>query len=158
MQQENAVFTPFLRLGLLIDAENFSGAHAPQMLARVKRLGRPIVRRAYGDWTTSQLMPWKGVLHTLAIRPCQQFHYRNGRNASDAALIMDAMEMLYERRVDGLCIASSDSDFTGLAARYQEAGLRVFGFGLSRAAAPFKAACDAFFCLDAPEEGVESTG
>jgi len=156
MQQENTVFTRPPRLALLIDAENFSGVYAARLMTLIKPLGRPIIRRAYGDWTTSQLAQWKGVLHTLAIRPFQQFHYRHGRNASDAALIMDAMEMLHFRRVDGLCIASSDSDFTGLAARYQEAGLQVFGFGLSNAAAPFKAACNEFFCLDAPEQRVES--
>lgn len=156
MQQDNTVVTRPLRLGLLIDAENLSRVHAPRILAQVRQLGRPIVRRAYGDWTTSQLTLWKGFLDTLAIRPCQQFHYRNGRNASGAALIMDGMEMLHYRRLDGLCLASSDSDFTDLVARYQEADLPVFGFGLSNAPAPFKAACDAFFCLDMPEQRVES--
>lgn len=153
------------RLALLIDAENLSGAHAQRLMAMVKQLGQPIIRRAYGDWTTSHLALWKGVLHALAIRPYQQFHYRNGRNASDAALIIDAMELLHQRRVDGFCLVSSDSDFTGLAARIQEAGVPVYGFGRRNAAAPFKAACDEFRFLeaadavemaDAPAPGVES--
>ncbi len=139
------------RLALLIDAENLSGAHAQRLMAMVKQLGRPIIRRAYGDWTTSHLALWKGVLHSLAIRPCQQFNYRTGRNASDAALIIDAMELLYQRRVDGFCLGSSDSDFTGLAARIQEASVPVYGFGQRDAAAPFKAACDEFMYLDAAD-------
>lgn len=145
------------RLAVLIDAENLSGAHAARLMSLVKERGQPIIRRAYGDWTSSQLALWKSVLHTLAIRPCQQFHYRRSRNASDAALIMDAMELLHERRVEGFCLVSSDSDFTGLAARIQEVGLPVYGFGQRDTSAPFMAACDEFMYLDEPATGVEST-
>jgi uncharacterized LabA/DUF88 family protein len=151
MQQKSPSSTRQPRLAVLIDAENLSGAHAPQLMSLVARLGKPIIRRAYGDWTTSQLTLWKSMVHTLAIRPYQQFHYRRSKNASDAALIMDAMELLHQRRVDGFCLVSSDSDFTGLAARIQEAGVPVYGFGRRDTAQAFMAACDAFTYLDSVE-------
>jgi len=150
MQKKTSSTARQPRLAVLIDAENLSGAHAARLMSLVKALGNPIIRRAYGDWTSSQLMLWKGVLHTLAIRPCQQFHYRRSKNNSDAALIMDAMELLHQRRVDGFCLVSSDSDFTGLAARIQEGGVPVYGFGQRDTSAPFMAACDEFMYLDEP--------
>lgn len=141
---------PRPRLAVLIDAEN---AHASQAEALMKLIaeqhGKPTVRRAYGDWTTAQLGPWKKVLHTLAIRPCQQFRYSKGKNASDSALIMDAMDLLHAGSVDGFCIVSSDSDYTGLAGRIQEAGLAVYGFGRRETVQAFVAACDAFVFVDA---------
>lgn len=148
-------FPPVLgpRLAVLIDAENLSGAHAPKLMALVRQMGRPIIRRAYGDWTTSQLDLWKQHLHPLAIRPYQQFRDRRCKNASGAALIMDAMDMLYQRRVDAFCIVSSDSTFTGLAARIQERNVPVYGFGQRDTAQAFKAACDEFTCLDGVEQG-----
>lgn len=155
MQAPSPSSPPQRRLALLIDAENLSGEYAPQLMKRVQALGQPIVRRAYGDWTTPQLNLWKNVLHPLAIRPFQQFHYRRGRNATDAALIMDAMDLLHQRSVDGFCLGSSDSDFTGLAARIQEAGLPVYGFGQRNAARAFVAACDEFVYLDVASESVE---
>ena len=141
-------FTPRPRLAVLIDAENARAAQAEQLMARVAQLGKATAKRAYGDWTTSQLMPWKKLLHPLSIRPCQQFRFTKGKNATDSALIMDAMELLLARSVDGFCIVSSDSDYTGLAARIQEAGLAVYGFGQRCAAASFVAACDEFVFLD----------
>jgi uncharacterized LabA/DUF88 family protein len=137
------------RLAVLIDAENAYAAQATQLMALIADHGKATVRRAYGDWTTTQLAPWKKILHTMAIRPCQQFRYTKGKNASDSALIMDAMELLHARSIDGFCIVSSDSDFTGLAGRIQEAGLPVYGFGQRETNAAFVAACDAFVFLDA---------
>ncbi len=136
------------RLAVLIDAENAYAAQAHQLMALIADHGKATVRRAYGDWTTTQLAPWKKILHTLAIRPCQQFRYTRSKNVSDSALIMDAMELLHSRSVDGFCIVSSDSDFTGLAGRIQEAGLPVYGFGQRETNAAFVAACDAFVFLD----------
>lgn len=135
---------------MLIDAENAHAAQAASLMKRItEQHGKPTVRRAYGDWTTTQLAPWKKVLHTLAIRPCQQFRYSKGKNAADCALIMDAMDLLHARSVDGFCIVSSDSDFTGLAGRIQEAGQVVYGFGQRETVPAFVAACDAFVFLDA---------
>lgn len=136
------------RLAVLIDAENAHASQVPQLMRLVAEQGKPTVRRAYGDWTTTQLAPWKRVLHTMAIRPCQQFRYTKGKNATDAALIMDAMEILQARSVEGICIVSSDSDYTGLAGRIQEAGMAVYGFGQRSTAAAFVAACDEFVFLD----------
>lgn len=141
-------FTRPPRLAVLIDAENVSARRAGQIMAHVAERGKPTVRRAFGDWTTPQLAPWKKVLHTLSIEPCQQFPYTRGKNASDATLIMDAMELLLTRAVDGFCLASSDSDYTGLVGRIQQKGLPVYGFGLRESSPAFMAACDAFVCLD----------
>jgi hypothetical protein len=151
MQQPTFSFIKPPRLAVLIDAENMSAACSPQLMARVAEHGNPTVRRAYGDWTTTQLASWRKVLEVLVIRPVQQFHYSQGKNASDSALIMDAMELLHERerKVDGFCIVSSDSDYTGLASRIREAGLPVYGFGRQDAAKSFVAACNAFVFLNA---------
>lgn len=138
------------RLALLIDAENISALCAPQLMELVCELGNPTVRRAYADWTNPHVVAWRQVLEAQVVRPIQQFHYRNGKNASDSALIMDAMELLHERqrRVDGFCIVSSDSDCTGLATRIREAGLPVYGFGKPDTAKSFVAACSVFCCLN----------
>ena len=142
--------TPSLpRLAVLIDAENASAAQAPALMQIIGHYGKPTVRRAYGDWTTPQLTPWKKLLTSLCIRPCQQFRYVRGKTTTDAALIMDAMELLHARSVDGFCIVSSDCDFTGLAARIQESGLPVYGFGLQNTLQAFVAACDEFVYVDA---------
>lgn len=136
------------RLALLIDAENTYHAHAMQIMSRVFAMGRPTVLRAYGDWMTTQLLPWKKVVQKFAIRPVPQFHHRKGKNASDAVLIMDTMELLHAGNVEGICIASSDSDFTSLAARIREAGLLAYGFGRRDTVPTFAAACDVFVFLD----------
>lgn len=143
------------RLAVLIDAENVSGHRAAQLMQLVSERGRPTVCRAYGDWTNSTLASWKKSLHALGIRPVQQFHYSQGKNASDATLIMDAMELLHSRRVDGFCIVSCDSDFVGLAGRIQEAGLMVLGFGQQGASPAFVAACDEFVFLNGAAQGAE---
>ena len=136
------------RLAVLIDAENTSPSHAPSLISRVAKFGRPTVRRAYGDWTTAQLTPWKKVLSPLAIRPQQQFRHLKGKNTSDSALIMDAMDLIHWGCVEGICIVSSDSDYVGLAVRIQEAGLLAYGFGLKVTHPSFVAACTDFVFFD----------
>lgn len=147
------------RIALLIDAENMSAAWLPQLMALVAQRGNAIIRRAYADWTNQHQASWRKVVEAHVIRPIQQFHYRNGKNATDSALILDAMELLHERdrRVDALCLMSSDSDFTGLVGRYREANLPVFGFGRPDAARSLVSACNAFMFLGAAEpDGAET--
>ena len=150
---------PFItapRLAVLIDAENISPAWSAQPMAQVAERGAATIRRAYADWTSPYLASWKKPLNALAIRPCQQFNYTRRKNATDSALIMDAMELLHarERRVDGFCIVSSDSDYTGLAGRIREQGLLIYGYGKQDTAASFVAACHAFMFLDAATDAV----
>ena len=132
------------KLAVLIDADNAQAAVIQELLAEVSRYGTATIKRAYGDWTTSNLKGWKEVLHTMAIQPIQQFSYTSGKNATDSALIIDAMDVLHEGKVDGFCLVSSDSDFTRLATRIREAGLLVYGFGERKTPEPFVAACDKF--------------
>ena len=133
-----------LRLALLIDADNSNPARLPQLLAEITKYGTASVRRAYGNWTSGHLGGWKSGLLDNSIQPIQQFNYTTGKNATDSALIIDAMDLLYTGRLDGFCIASSDSDFTRLAARIREQGLVVYGFGERKTPHPFVAACDKF--------------
>jgi len=135
-------------LGVFIDAENVSGIHAERLMQSVNELGRVTVCRAYGDWTNDFLIGWKKWLHPLGIRAVQQFHYTQGKNASTATLIMDVMEQLPAGHLDGICIASCDSDFVGLVSRVQEHGPMVYGFGQHGASPAFIAACDEFVFLD----------
>lgn len=124
-------------------------------MAEIGRYGTATVKRAYGDWTTSNLIGWKEHLHTLAIQPIQQFRLTAGKNATDSALIIDAMDLLHGGRVDGFCLVSSDSDFTRLATRIRESGLSVYGFGEKKTPKPFVAACNRFIfteILRAPSE------
>lgn len=132
------------KLALLIDADNAQASVIQELLAEVSRYGTSTIKRAYGDWTTTNLKGWKEVLHTMAIQPIQQFSYTSGKNATDSALIIDAMDVLHTGRVDGFCLVSSDSDFTRLATRIREAGLVVYGFGERKTPEPFVAACDKF--------------
>jgi len=115
-----------------------------ELLAEVAGYGTATVKRAYGDWTTPNLASWKDVLHVHAIQPVQQFRYTTGKNATDSALIIEAMDILHGGKVDGFCLVSSDSDFTRLATRIREAGLSVYGFGEKKTPKPFVAACDKF--------------
>ncbi|MEB3262820.1 MAG: NYN domain-containing protein [Synechococcus sp.] len=131
-------------LAVLIDADNAQAVVIPELLAEVSQYGTASVKRAYGDWTTPQLGSWKDVLHVHAIQPVQQFSYTSGKNATDSALIIDAMDLLHGGRVDGFCLVSSDSDFTRLATRIREEGLAVYGFGEKKTPKPFVAACDKF--------------
>lgn len=147
------------KLAVLIDADNAQASVIQELLAEVSRYGTATIKRAYGDWTTTNLKSWKDVLHTLAIQPIQQFSYTSGKNATDSALIIDAMDVLHESKVDGFCLVSSDSDFTRLATRIREAGLLVYGFGERKTPEPFVAACDKFVyteILRAPEEGAKA--
>lgn len=137
-----------MRLAVLIDAENASPATAEPLMAEVAKYGVAHVKRAYGDWTGPMLNGWKQHLLTLSIQPVQQFGWTTGRNASDAALIIDAMDLLYSGRFDGFCLVSSDSDFTRLAARLRESGLMVFGIGERKTHSAFVAACDKFVYVE----------
>ncbi len=132
------------RLALLIDADNANAERLPQLLAEIAKYGNASVRRAYGNWTSGHLSGWKAGLLSHSIQPIQQFNYTTGKNATDSALIIDAMDLLYGGHLDGFCIASSDSDFTRLAARIREQGLTVYGFGERKTPQAFVAACDKF--------------
>jgi uncharacterized LabA/DUF88 family protein len=131
-------------LALLIDADNAQASVIAELLAEVANYGTATVKRAYGDWTTQNLVSWKDVLHMYAIQPIQQFRYTIGKNSTDSALIIDAMDILHGGKVQGVCLVSSDSDFTRLATRIREAGLSVYGFGEQKTPKPFVAACDKF--------------
>jgi uncharacterized LabA/DUF88 family protein len=132
------------KLAVLIDADNAQASVIQELLAEVSRYGTATIKRAYGDWTTTNLKGWKEVLHRMAIQPIQQFSYTTGKNSTDASLIIDAMDVLHTGAVDGFCLVSSDSDFTRLATRIREAGLVVYGFGERKTPEPFVAACDKF--------------
>lgn len=144
-------------LAVLIDADNAHPNITEGLLSEVAKYGAASVKRIYGDWTTPQLGGWKSVLLQHSIQPVQQFRYTVGKNATDSAMIIDAMDLLYTRRFDGFCIVSSDSDFTRLAARIREEGHMVLGFGERKTPAPFVSACDKFIYTelltadDAPE-------
>ena len=132
------------RLAVLIDAENAQLAILPELLAEIAKLGLAIVKRVYGDFTTPALASWHEPLLAHSIQPIQQFRNTVHKNASDSALIIDAMDLLHSRRFDGVCIVSSDSDFTRLASRLREEGLLVYGFGEHKTPTSFIAACDKF--------------
>ncbi len=131
-------------IAVLIDADNASAANIEGLLAEVAKLGVASVKRIYGDWTTPNLAPWKNVLLEHSIQPIQQFRYTTGKNATDSAMIIDAMDLLYSARFSAFCLVSSDSDFTRLASRIRESGLQVYGFGERKTPRPFVAACDRF--------------
>jgi uncharacterized LabA/DUF88 family protein len=131
-------------LAVLIDADNASPAIAKGLIDEVAKLGRATVRRIYGDWTKPNLGSWKTLLLEHSITPMQQFANTTGKNATDSALIIDAMDLLYAGNVDGFCIVSSDGDFTRLASRLRESGKQVFGFGEQKTPKPFVSACDRF--------------
>lgn len=132
------------RLAVLIDADNAQASIIDGLLAEVAKFGIASVKRIYGDWTQPQLGSWKKILLEHSIVPVQQFGYTKGKNATDSALIIDAMDLLYTGRFDGFCLVSSDSDFTRLASRLREHGLTVYGFGERKTPEPFVAACDKF--------------
>jgi uncharacterized LabA/DUF88 family protein/Fe-S-cluster formation regulator IscX/YfhJ len=140
MQQQNGQ----KKLAVLIDADNTQPSTIDALLAEIAKYGIASVRRIYGDWTTPNLRGWKDVLLEQAIQPIQQFRYTVGKNATDSALIIDAMDLLYTEKLDGFCIVSSDSDFTRLASRIREAGLIVYGFGEKKTPKAFVGACDKF--------------
>lgn len=132
------------RLAVLIDADNAQASVLTELLAEVSKYGSASVKRAYGDWTTPNLKGWKAHLQKHAIQPIQQFSFATGKNATDSALIIDAMDLLHSGQLDGFCLVSSDSDFTRLATRLRESGVAVYGFGEHKTPEPFVAACDRF--------------
>ncbi|MDQ3080285.1 MAG: NYN domain-containing protein [Pseudomonadota bacterium] len=136
------------RIALLIDADNISHTKIAAMLAELSKHGTANIRRAYGDWASASLKGWKDKLHTFAIRPIQQFSYSTGKNATDIALVIDAMELLYTQDLDGFCIASSDADFTPLVMQLKANGHEVYGFGERKTPDPFVNACTTFLFVD----------
>ena len=140
--------SPSARLAVLIDADNAQAAVIDPLLAEVAKYGVATVKRIYGDWTSPNLKGWKEVLHLHAINPIQQFSYTTGKNSTDSAMIIDAMDLLYAGRFDGFCLVTSDSDFTRLASRLREAGVTVYGFGERKTPAAFVSACDRFVYVD----------
>jgi uncharacterized LabA/DUF88 family protein len=154
MPEENAP------LAVLIDGDNASPAIIRGLLAEVAKYGNASVRRIYGDWTKPNLGSWKTTLLEHSIQPIQQFAYTTGKNATDGAMIIDAMDLLYTGRFSGFCIVSSDSDFARLASRVREQGVTVYGFGERKTPKPFVTACDKFIYVDllrAPEETQQVT-
>ena len=137
-----------LRLAVLIDADNVPYSNIKEMLEEISKYGTPTFKRIYADWTKPTVSGWKGVLLESAITPVQQYSYTSGKNATDSAMIIDAMDILYSGRVDGFCIVSSDSDFTRLAIRLREAGMKVFGIGEKKTPVPFISACDKFIYIE----------
>jgi len=139
---------PNRRIALLIDADNVSHGKIAAMLAELSKYGVANIRRAYGDWASSGLKGWTARLHEHAIRPVQQFSYSKGKNATDMALVIDAMELLYTQKLDAFCIASSDADFTPLVMQLRANGHEVYGFGERKTPEPFVNACSTFLYLD----------
>ena len=137
-----------VRLAVLIDADNAQASIVDDLLAEVARYGTAQVKRAYGDWTGTSLRGWKDRLLAQSIQPIQQFAYTTGKNATDSAMVIDAMDLLYSGRFDGFCLVSSDSDFTRLAGRLRESGLTVYGFGERKTPKAFVAACDKFIYIE----------
>lgn len=137
-----------LRLAVLIDADNVPYSSVKEMLEEISKNGTPTIKRIYADWTKPTVAGWKNVLLENAITPIQQYSYTSGKNSSDSALIIDAMDILYSEKVDGFCIVSSDSDFTRLATRLREAGMRVIGIGEKKTPRPFITACDKFVYIE----------
>ncbi len=136
------------RLAVLIDADNTQATIIEGLLAEVAKYGTSSVKRIYGDWTSTALRSWKEVLLEYSIQPIQQFGYTKGKNATDSAMIIDAMDLLYTGKFQGFCIVSSDSDFTKLASRIREAGLMVYGFGEKKTPSAFVSACDKFIYIE----------
>ena len=137
-----------LKLAVLIDADNVPYANVREMFEEIAKYGTPTFKRIYADWTKPTVSGWKKVLLENAITPIQQYSYTQGKNASDSALIIDAMDILYTGKVDGFCIVSSDSDFTRLATRLREAGMKVIGIGEKKTLTPFITACDKFIYIE----------
>jgi uncharacterized LabA/DUF88 family protein len=136
------------KLAVLIDAENVSGKYIKYILDEISKYGVPTYKRIYGDWSSPQMSTWKNTLLEYSIIPVQQYHYTVGKNATDSALIIDAMDILYSGNVDGFCLVSSDSDFTRLAARLRESGRLVIGFGERKTPSAFISSCNKFVYIE----------
>ncbi|GGZ14719.1 hypothetical protein GCM10007049_03310 [Echinicola pacifica] len=162
-KRKNKYMETELKLAVLIDADNIPSHYVKEMMEEIAKYGNPTVKRIYGDWTQPQLGKWKAVLLENAVTPMQQYSYTTGKNATDSAMIIDAMDILYSGKVDGFCLVSSDSDFTKLATRLREASMKVIGIGEKKTPAPFIAACDKFIYLEVlhkeqkPEGGKSAT-
>lgn len=137
-----------VRLAVLIDGDNIPSAYVKEMMEEIAKYGNPTIKRIYGDWTKPHLAKWKNVLLENAVTPIQQYGYTQGKNATDSAMIIDAMDILYSQKVDGFCLVSSDSDFTRLATRLREAGMNVIGIGEKKTPDPFIVACDRFIYIE----------
>lgn len=137
-----------LRFAVLIDADNIPYRLISGILEEIAKYGVPTFKRIYADWTKPHVANWKAVLLDHAITPIQQYSYTTGKNSSDSAMIIDAMDILYTGRVDGFCLVSSDSDFTRLATRLREAGMKVFGMGEQKTPGAFRASCDKFIYIE----------
>ena len=148
VEDTQRVGTPQPRLAILIDADNADPAIIEGLLNEIAKYGVASIKRIYGDWTDNRLRSWKGHLLNHGINPIQQFAYTTGKNATDSAMIIDTMDLLYSEKLDGFCIVSSDSDFTRLASRLRESGRVVYGFGKKQTPRPFVVACDKFIYTD----------
>jgi uncharacterized LabA/DUF88 family protein len=137
-----------IKLAVLIDGDNIPSAYVKEMMEEIAKYGNPTIKRIYGDWTKPILVKWKNLLLENAITPIQQYGYTQGKNATDSAMIIDAMDILYSEKVNGFCIVSSDSDFTRLATRLREAGMKVYGIGEKKTPEPFIVACDKFIYIE----------
>jgi uncharacterized LabA/DUF88 family protein len=137
-----------LNLAVLIDGDNIPSAHVKEMMQEIAKYGNPTIKRIYGDWTKPNLTKWKNLLLENAITPIQQYAYTTGKNATDSAMIIDAMDILYSEKVNGFCLVSSDSDFTRLATRLREAGMQVIGIGEKKTPNPFIVSCDKFIYIE----------
>ncbi|PHS53327.1 MAG: Maebl [Lutibacter sp.] len=149
-----------IKLAVLIDGDNIPSKYIKEMMEEITKYGTPTIKRIYGDWTKPHLSKWKNILLENAITPIQQYGYTTGKNATDSAMIIDAMDILYSQKVDGFCLVSSDSDFTKLATRLREAGLIVYGIGEEKTPNPFIVACDKFIYLEIldTEEDITENG
>lgn len=136
------------KLAVLIDGDNIPSAYVKEMMEEIAKYGNPTIKRIYGDWTKPTLTKWKNLLLENAITPIQQYGYTTGKNATDSAMIIDAMDILYSEKVNGFCLVSSDSDFTRLATRLREAGMQVYGIGEKKTPNPFIVACDKFIYIE----------
>ena len=137
-----------IKLAVLIDGDNIPSKYIKEMMEEITKYGTPTIKRIYGDWTKPHLSKWKNILLENAITPIQQYGYTTGKNATDSAMIIDAMDILYSDKVNGFCLLSSDRDFTKLATRLREAGLVVYGIGEKKTPNPFIVACDKFIYLE----------
>jgi len=146
-----------IKIAVLIDGDNIPSKYISEMMEEITKYGTPTIKRIYGDWTKPHLSKWKNVLLENAISPMQQYGYTNGKNATDSAMIIDAMDILYSSKVDAFCLVSSDSDFTKLATRLREAGMQVYGIGEKKTPQPFIVACDKFIYLEILNNSEEDT-
>jgi len=148
IKKEYLVNVMDLKLAVLIDGDNIPSAYVKEMMEEIAKYGNPTIKRIYGDWTKPRLARWKNILLENAITPIQQYGYTTGKNATDSAMIIDAMDILYSEKVNGFCLVSSDSDFTRLATRLREAGMQVFGIGEKKTPESFIVACDKFIYIE----------